>query len=633
MTTPEFRRIRRVVLTLLVLLYPGCGIVKAQSPEPASQVARRQAPTSQERARLRQAILGLAASSDPEYSNIRPNLALPLAQLGDWNSALRLLEKDMNAPRNSDELWHWRAYQLARAGKWHEGPSAARRIKSTPTQADALLFAARTAIDRGVMLYDQNSESQALSMLLQAAVPLLRRPEHYSQLSYAAYLWSRGGDIDASRRIFSRALQNARQCQQAEKPEVFSRKGKRHEIRHHDRAARGVLMMQARAGMMQEVLRNSNALDDFDISWLPSLARTASDLRAVTTFLNTLPAERRVSSLFGLSITHSARGDKTQGRCWFDEARRLTAKVAEQEPNSQPDQAQRARLLATMSAFYAAHFLREPELEAATLNELKALAAKFPGPDMRPEEMDVLPEFLDLEARNGMGLPIPMPPLHRIDEIARKLQNAGSSDLQFRALETTASYYVFYKREDRLLPVAQAMLRVARQLAPAEMAARNKKGTFFNPYWPRTPRMLTSIFWLQRAGDKGTAATFAREFARTTPVRERPYAAMALIQLGFFELADTLFDPAVEYPRIVAKQKANWKKRYVDWSEFWSWNDFAANEARYRSPDAPFRWIARVDNDDTRAQILRAWISALYPEPRLNPPFVQVSGGSSQSSM
>jgi hypothetical protein len=593
----------------------------AQTPERAIPVV-----SSPIRQRLRSAILEIAMAQAPEYSNARPMLALPLAQLGDWNGALRLLEKDVNAPQNSDELWHWRAYQLARGDQWRKVPGAAAHIRSTPTQADALLFAARTLIERGVMLRDAHADSPVLEKLLSAATTLLGSPENYSQLSYAAYLWSRGGDLEASRRVFARALQNARQSARSEKPEVFrDNKGRLHQIRRYDRAARGVLMMQAHAGQMQSVLQNFAELDDFDISWLPSLARTQFDLRAVTSQIQKLPVQRQTSYLYVISIAYSARGDGKQARHWFDEARQIEAKAAKQEDN--------ARASAVMSAFYAAHFLRDPQLEATTLNEFKTLAAQRPHAGLQSAEFDVIPEFLDLEARSGMGLPFPLLTTARLDEIARKLQNARPSDLQFRALETTAGYYVFHKREDRLLPLAEAMVKTARALASAEMEERNRKGTFFNPYWPRTPRMLSAIYWLQRAGDKETAATFAREFARTTPDRERPYAAMSLTQLGFFQLADLLFDPAVEYPRLAAKQKENWKKEKVDWSLFASWGEFAANEARYRAPDAPFRWIGHIENDDNRAQVLRAWIGALYPEPSLRPPFVQVSGGSSRSSM
>jgi tetratricopeptide (TPR) repeat protein len=615
-----------LVVTLAMAAQERSGF--AQAPERAAPEV-----SSAVRQRLRRAILDIAMPSDAEYSNVRSQLALPLAQLGDWDGALRLLEKDMNAPQNSDELWHWRAYQLARAGKWREVPDAAAHIRSTPTRADTLLFAARTMIERGIVLHGSNADSPMLQRLLSAATTLLGKPEDYSQLSYAAYLWRRGGDFEAAQRVFARALQNARHSAQTEKPRVFQNKGKRHEMRRHDRAVQGVLMMQARAGLMQAVLRNFADLDDFNISWLPSLARTRSDLQAVTAHIKKLPAERQLSHLFGVSTAYSVRGDKAQARHWFNEARRLATKVAEQKPDSDSKKSRNAQIVAAMSAFYAAHFLRDAELEAATLNELKALAANYPVPEMRPEVLEIMPEFLDLNARSRMGLPLPLPTPARIDEIARKLENAAPSDLQFRALETVAGYYVFYQREDRLKPVAEAMLQTARSLAPAEMKERNEKGTVFNPYWPRTPRMLNAIFWLQRAGDQATAATFAREFARTTFARERPYAAMSLTQLGFFALADSLFDPAVEYPRIVAKRKADWKRNHVDWSLFMSWDEFAANEARYRAPDAPFRWIGHVDNINTRAQILRAWIGALYPEPRLNPPFVQVSGDASRASM
>jgi hypothetical protein len=443
-------------------------------------------------------------------------------------------------------------------------------------------------------------------------------------------IFGRAAVTSRRRKEFLRALRDARQrAAEAKKVKKLDVMGNLFDAY---RAVQGVLMMQARAGLMQHTLEDITDLDEFDLSGLPLLARTQFDLKAVASLIRKLPIERQITPLFSVSIAYSTRGDKVQARQWFDETRQVAVKVA-QSKNSDPEKVQSAQLRAALDVFVAAHFLQDPELEMSALDELKALGTKYPSAELRPEELDFWPEFYDLVARNQIGLPIPLPTLGRIDEIARKLQNAKPSDLQFRALETTAGYYVFYKREDKLLPIAQAMVKTARALAPAEMKERNKRDTFFNPYWPHTPRMLNAIFWLQRAGDKATAATFAREFVRTTPDRERPYAAMSLTQLGFFGLADSLFDPAVEYSRIVAKRKEDWKRNRVDWSLFASWNEFAANEARYRAPDAPFRWIDHIDNNDTRAQILRSWIGALYPESRLKPPYVQVSGGRSSSSM
>jgi hypothetical protein len=199
----------RFILLCCATLLAASGAMPAANC--FAQTLERPVPivSSAMRQRLRRAILKIAMSEDPEYSNARPMLALPLAQLGDWNGALRLLEKDMNAPQNSDELWHWRANQLARAGKGREVPDAAAQIKSTSTRADALLFAARTLIERGVVLHDANADSPILQKLLSAATTLLNKPEDYSQLSYAAYLWARGGDFEAAQRVFARVTRRA----------------------------------------------------------------------------------------------------------------------------------------------------------------------------------------------------------------------------------------------------------------------------------------------------------------------------------------------------------------------------------------------------------------------------------------
>jgi hypothetical protein len=273
-------------------------------------------------------------------------------------------------------------------------------------------------------------------------------------------------------------------------------------------------------------------------------------------------------------------------------------------------------------------------LEAQTKEELRAIATQIPASErfLKPEEIAALPAFLDLEAPRMLGDMAPPLSPARLDEISAELRAAPPTDMQFRALETLAAYFFLQKQPEKLLSVAQAMLQTAKTLATAEAAEREKKGTFFNPYWPTSPRVLTSVFWLQRAGDQETAKTFAHEFARSVPQRERPFAAMALFQLGFPQLADSIFDPKVEIPRLAALSRETWKKNRVNWGLFSSWGDFAATEARFRAPDAPFRWFNKVEGAYGKAQVLRSWISALYSQPQQRAPFVSVSSTGSSSS-
>jgi len=250
---------------------------------------------------------------------------------------------------------------------------------------------------------------------------------------------------------------------------------------------------------------------------------------------------------------------------------------------------------------------------------------------LTPEEITILLPLLDLKREQMVGDALPPLSSARLDEIAATLRAAPASELQFRALEIVATQYFLRKQPKKLLPVTQTLLQTAQALAAAERAKLDKESGFFNPYRPQPPRVLTAIFWLQRAGDEATAANFARDFARHVPARERPYAAMTLFQLGFPQLADSIFDPVREIPRIAAQRRADWKRNRVDWSLFTSWDEFAAAEARFRAPDAPFRWFDKVAKEN-RAQVLRTWVMALYPEPGLKSPFVRVTPAGSSAS-
>jgi len=391
--------------------------------------------------------------------------------------------------------------------------------------------------------------------------------------------------------------------------------------------------LQARAGLLQAALRHADQADHFLLGWWIAAARTRADLEALSRIIEKLPTERRIEHLFMLSMTSSVHGDKAQGRIWFEQARQLAA-TASPAAASPAAKERGAGAHHVIDAFYAAHFLQDAAFQAQTAEELRAFAAQLPSSArfIKPEEIAVLPAFLDLQARGMRGDAAPLPSLARLDEITAGLRAAPASDMQFRMLEIVAVHYFLKKRPEKLLPVAQALLQSARTLAAAEMAARQKKDGFFNPYWPRSPRVLTAIFWLQRAGDVQTAPTFAREFARTVPQRERPYAAMALFQLGFPKLADSVFDPIVEIPRLAARQREEWKKKRVDWNAFTSWGDFAASEARFRAPDAPFRWFGKLESVHQRGQVLHAWIAALFPEARQKAPLVSVSPTGSSSS-
>lgn len=602
------------------------GAAWSQSPLPTPSPA-----TSGVRQKLRAAILKIAASSDPQISNVRPDLALPMAQLGDWDAALRLLKDDMNAPRARNELWHWRAYQLAHAAQWREVMPVAAHIGPLEMRADALLFAARTAIERGVLLHQTTADSQTLETLLLKSAPLLAKKGSIEQKSYRAYLWARGGDLATAQRIFARVFTAAeradaheievRQKQETAKTPQYSLRAS-----FLSRHARNVLSMQAHAGLLLPALQHADQADDFLLGWWIAGARTHNELEALSRVVEKLPASRSIEHWFALSLKSSARGDTAQGRVWFERGQSLLAEI----PLSDHKKQQNA-----LMAFYAAQFLPDVALQKQVVENFRTAVEQAPAAAkfMTVAEISALPALLELRDPQMIGEVRPLS-LAQLDALAEQLRIAPPSKIQFDALETLAMHYFLQKQPEKLLPVARNLLTTAQFLAAQEAQKPAKKPTMFNPYWPVAPRVLTAIFWLQRAGDAPTAATFARQFAAHAPENERPYAAMILFQLGYFALADQTFDPAREIPRLMARQRADWKqKKAMDWSLFVSWNEFAAAEARFRAPEAPFRWLGQIENVEERGQVLRSWIGALFPEPLQEAPFVMVSPtGSSMSA-
>ena len=453
----------------------------AQAPLPTPQPL-----SSPVRQRLRAAILEVASSRDPNVVNIRPALASPLARLGDWNGALRLLRYDMNAPANYNELWHWRACQLAHAGKWNAVAPAAAHIKHLPVRADALLFAARTAIDRGVMLHAPGEASRQLETLLLAASPLLEKGAGIQQKAYSGYLWARGGDPISARRVFERTLASAKVAddltEKQSKKNVKDSSPMRFQSGRDN--TRMVLAFEAHAGQFQMALRHVVQVSDSTqvrqqlLYPLVHMARTPADIKTVAGMFDKWPDLRRTDLLFSLSILNSAQGDREQGRFWFEQARQLAA--ANEEATSTKENAYRGsrfssdRVSDALWAVYAAHFLQDVALKVQTTQKLRVLAKQLPATSrfMKVEEVEVLPAWLDLQGRQRLGLAGPLTP-ENMDRITAVLLAASPSDLQFQSLETVASYYFLEKRPRKLLPVAQRMFQTARILNAAEQFKRS----------------------------------------------------------------------------------------------------------------------------------------------------------------
>ena len=628
-------------LFALALILTTAPIARAQQPPPAPPII-----TSQLRQRLRAEILRTASQTNARYSNTRPTLALPLAQLGDWKTALRWTakENDMNSPRQANILWHWRAMQLARGGKWNEVAPAAAHLSQPAVRADALLFAARQMIERGVRLGSPLPQSRQLEEFLNSAASLLASASS-AQQSYRAYLYARGGDVAASRRIFARIMPQAQRQDARSLIEAKTSKGERVSYFTADNV-RAVLRWQATSGLLSDTVNYAknhlDSADDISLSWWIAGARNSSDLKSLDELVEQLPTSKRVLSLFSLAMSNANLGYRDRAIAQFESAHQLIPEILATDKSKYaltPDKQQNAilqdRAYFIYPALLTALVIKDDDLIAQTETELREVARAMPPksnfikleeiPSMAPAYKLFTPEVFTADK------PLSASELAGIFE---QLRAAPPSDLQFRALENLATRFYLLRKNDELLQVAQTMLSTARALQKAESAKRAaEKPSLFNPYWPQSPRVLTSIFWLQRAGDAATATQFARGFAQKVPANERPYAALALTQLGFFDLADQVFDPKIEIPRVAAQQAANWKTNRVDWSLFASWNDFAATQARFRAPDAPFRWIDKIESPDNRAQVLVAWVAALFPVAPDEPPYVRVTPNGSSSAV
>lgn len=610
-------------------LIPFCTILfvtvsaQAQSPIPTPK------PVTQEaRQKLRAQILENVRGQYNE--NTKGELALPMAMLGDWDTALRLAKSDKYNPYRLEELWHWRAMQLARAGKWQAVRDAAKNIHALPVRADALMYAARLAIGSGISLPDEEAAPAELRSLLAESSALLRQSKAgVSQRSYNAYLWAMGGDHETAERLFAEIYTNAKKLDD----QFLAERGKHSEeeqmrMGFNYPQTRDVLRFQAKCGHLPAAMKHIDDVQSFDWEWMVSDIRTPADYETALRSTEKMPVERKVNSMLVLCYVLTLKGDKKGALDLYNQAQEVVLQL----PKSTPQDKNAYEGVIYLSSIIA-HFLGDPGMEVQAMSNLRSLAEQSPEmrKDFTLDDLKVWPHFLDLNPFPG-ARPVSLAP-EKLEQIARELKAATPCDLQFRSLEALAARYWLQKRTAPLLGVAQAMLKSARAMEAAETAKRKKETGMFNPYWPRSPRVLTSVFWLQRAGNNDTAASFAREFATHVPDRERPYAAMALFQLGFPELADSTFNPLKEIPRLAAINKENWKRKKVDWNLFSNWSEFAAAEAAYRSPEAPLKWINKIEGSSSRAQILRAIVSALYPQPGLKPPYISVTSTGSSSAM
>lgn len=607
-------------------LLPVLLLASAAIPASAqiAQLTKRVEAPSELRARLRIQALQLVPELRHRNSFLEgaDELALPLAQLGDWNAALRLSTK----PHTRDSLFHWRAIRLADAGKFNQSREFATQIRDIPTRADALMFAARRLIERGNWI-GVGENGLELRLLLEAAAQTPRS----DQLAYLGYLWNRAGGFSNAKQVFTRAAQQARldDATSAREHEQFFRDSKT-PVDKRPPAFRNyltsVLRLSAHAGMLRQTAQSLRS-DETDLLFsLMESARTADDLRFLRSFVDTSPAPWRSRLLSKLATAAAIQRQTVLARAWFDEVEILwqTPVVDEASP---PLASQHER---AVEIFFFGIVLVDEALTARGEQLLREVAARATPSDrfFKLEEISVAASFFQLTGAFGTT-PLAFSRA-QLDELSAPVETAPPSDLKFRTLQTLAALYANQKQMSSVRRIAGEMLQTARALAAEERARFQKKDTFFDPYFPSAPRLMDVALWLRIGGDDQTARTIATEFASTVPARQKPYAAMMLTRAHFFDLADSLFDPRREVRAYEARLK---QPNRPDWaSEFMSFGAFAANEARFRAPDAPARWFGAIQNHQIRAGVLKEWIGAFDSQPVVPKPYIRVQGGSSSAS-
>ncbi|BCM88431.1 hypothetical protein IAD21_00262 [Abditibacteriota bacterium] len=625
-------QIARVLAFLLLskaigsFVFPDVAL--AQSPLPQAQLPislRTHSPSSLAvssslRAKLRLQILHLVPRL--RYGNAFPqgadSLALPMAQLGEWNTALRLATQSWTR----DSLFAWRAQQIALQHRYGAAIPFAQQITDPKSRADSLLLIARLAVDNGDI-------TEAKAPLLGAMRALDTSPDT-AQLAYAAWLWGQSGDREAARRVlwqkaYPRALrenEHDRKVQEQQRGKANGPVGRIGDAKHESL----VFDFASQLGLVADIVERLKAEDKPELSWILLRVDNRSDFELLRNWLQRSPmvASR---DLLMLALTAARIGMTQQAHELRDQANLQVQAL--------PLEAQGERMYAlTIETMLAVELGEEDELHLLQVELQKASSNNaVHGARFRPVDIPLMvARWHIIEPGEPFDEPVA-----RFDVANTDLESAADAIIasppeenQLTPLKALAQIYGRRHNRDRLHQIAVATVRnIQRQAEQYEENARHRQGGS----WSNQPIEIAKLL---REAQPGLELGILETLVAKTPPIFKPYLVFGLYQNGFGETARHAFAPLEALHREAALESAiklaRDPKQQMALGEQQisiNWEDVAATQARYDAPDAPASWFGALRDDATRVRVLRAWTCAFYPQIQLKPPYVRRIRGSS----
>lgn len=527
-----------------------------------------------------------------------------MAQLGDWDAARRLATQ----ASTRDSLQVWRAEQRALRGQTTSAMQSALTIGDAGTRADSLLLVARLAIERG--------EVEAARAPLLGAMRVLDRAPDAAQLAYAAWLWGQSGDRESARRVlwgkaYPRVL--------AQKEAQAKKGGKRN--RPHDSDEGLVLAFAAQLGFFPDIVAKTKASREPGMGWILLRARNRGDIGLLRGWIENSPAASP-DQLLLLAFAAAQLKLEPQARQLRDQARQRLQAL----PTSQ--------LGLKARALYA-EFLVDVQLNDTDALERLQSELQAVSPENAPEvgEFPLIAALVHITVQGDSIESMPRFDVAeaQLDDAAAIILAAKPSRTQLTALEPLAQIEARRHKTERLRQIAEATARSVEQQSRDYAAARRNNGS---SSWSGEPFIIARVL---RDEAPGTEKVVLDALLRETPLIFRSSSGERLYENGFLLEARQIFDPLAELRRAAALQAAIRRERDPGKQRasssqqiLFNWDEFAAAQARYDAPDAPARWWRALPDDPQRAQVLRAWIGAFYPQVELKAPYVRRVGSSRQ---
>ena len=538
-------------------------------------------------ARLRAQILELSPLLTDNGNNPQDDdeLALPMAQLGDAATANQLASTQLTR----DGIAQWRAEQRAMRGEWSGASAQAASVRDAPVRADSFLVIARLAAEK--------RDFATARPALKSAMSALDKAPDAAQLSYAAWIWWRIGDVAASQRVFIEQAWPAAQKQDESDEKLFGLKS----TAFPASAGHIVTQFAARCGLLRAVVQSVDPDKTLPTQWLLNNVNTSDDFQFL--FDRAMKTETDGVGLYTLAVVLAQHKR-------FDEARQVRERAQDLSAQSAPE----------ANYGYPSYLQLLLALELGEQESYATIARDWArrSQDKRaPENVALLPQMARIFRSDDSDNYSNQYTLRRaatraeIDDYADAIL-ASPTAINEQNLPVLLDYYA--QRDPARVRALAAAFSAKLAAKATEIEVGQASGESFS--WNNPASLVAQ---LRDLGFAAESATLRETLIEKTPPIFRSSQAQDFLRNGFVEAASQTFDP-LQYIASQARlaDNAPQGQRFT-----FDWDDYAATEARYRAADAPARWFGALGEPRQRATVLKGWINGLTPQLKLSPPYVK----------